>query len=57
MPTFKALDIAIAELIDQYNPVELFVVGPVITLQESIWSTLLDDAFNLHFFAICMDIL
>lgn len=57
MPTFKALDIAIAELIDQYCPVELFVVGPVITLQQSIWSTLLDDAFHLHFFVICMDIL
>lgn len=59
MPMFKILDIMIFELIDQYSPVEMFVVCPVITSWQSILSTLLDDAvhLHLHFFVICMDML
>lgn len=44
MAIFKTLDIMIFELIDQHSPVEMFVVGPVITSWKSILSTLLDDA-------------
>lgn len=49
MPTFKTLDIMIFELIDQHSPVEMFVVGPVITSWQSILSTLLDDAYAFAF--------
>lgn len=49
MPTLKTLDIMIFELIKQHSPVEMFVVGPVITSWQSILSTLLDDAFAFAF--------
>lgn len=49
MPTFKTLDIMIFELIDQHSPVEMFVVCSVITLWQSILSTLLDDAYTFAF--------
>lgn len=49
MPTFKTMDIMIFELIDQHSPVEMFVVGPVITSWQSILSTLLDDAYAFAF--------
>lgn len=39
----------IFELIDQQSPVEMFVVGPVITSWQSILSTLLDDASAFAF--------
>lgn len=49
MPTVKTLDIMIFELIDPRSPVEMFVVGPEITLWQSILSTLLDDAHAFAF--------
>lgn len=49
MPTFKTLDIVIFELIDQNIPVDMFVVGLVITLWQSMLSTLLDDPFAFAF--------
>ena len=39
----------IFELIDQHSPVEMFVVCSVITLWQSILSTLLDDAYAFAF--------
>ena len=49
MPTFKTADVIIFELIDPHSPVEMFVVGPEITLWQSILSTLLDDAYAFAF--------